>query len=70
MGELVKVTKIRILFLSFPYFTAIVVSRGVIYHVPNNQSNFVGALIYHVPNNQSNFVGARFISFLMTKVTS
>ena len=43
MGELVKVTKIRILFLSFPYFNAIVVSRGVIYHVPNNQSNFVGA---------------------------
>ncbi len=58
MGELVKVTKIRILFLSFPYFSAIVVSRGVIYHVPNDQNNFVGALIYHVPNNKSNFVGA------------
>ena len=58
MGELVKVTKIRILFLSFPYFTAIVVSRGVIYHVPNDQNNFVGALIYLVPNDKSNFVGA------------
>ena len=43
MGELVKVTKIRILFLSFPYFSAIVVSRGMIYHVPNDKSNFVGA---------------------------
>ncbi len=58
MGELVKVTKIRILFLSFPYFSAIVVSRGVIYHVPNDQNNFVGALIYLVPNDKSNFVGA------------
>ena len=58
MGELVKITKIRILFLSFPYFSAIVVSRGVIYHVPNDQNNFVGALIYLVPNDKSNFVGA------------
>ena len=42
MGELVKITKIRILFLSFPYFSAIVVSRGVIYHVPILNNVFLG----------------------------